>query len=209
MLSPVSELRPMTEPKVVLIGGASHTGKSTIAAALSKQLGWPLLSTDSLGRHPGRPWSHTERPVPKHVVSYYLDLGADAIFESVLQHYDNMWVTVRRIIERRTSADIAVPLIIEGSALLPEAIATLSNPTVQPVWLTANSETLRQRVLESSRYDSRMPQEKHLIESFVTRNSRLNMHVRTHAEEFGDRPITATANTSINDLVVQVGRLVT
>ncbi len=39
----------------ILIAGSSHVGKSTFAARLTKALGWSLISTDSLARHPGRP----------------------------------------------------------------------------------------------------------------------------------------------------------
>ena len=44
------------DTRVILIGGSSHTGKSTAAREIAGRLGWSHLSTDSLARHPGRPW---------------------------------------------------------------------------------------------------------------------------------------------------------
>ena len=41
--------------RVLLIGGPSHTGKSTLAETLAAELGWNHVSTDSMARHPGRP----------------------------------------------------------------------------------------------------------------------------------------------------------
>ena len=45
----------MPHIKLILIGGTSHTGKSTLARQLAEELGWNYLSTDQLARHPGRP----------------------------------------------------------------------------------------------------------------------------------------------------------
>ena len=44
----------------MLIGGTSHVGKSTLGKALASKLGWDCVATDSLGKHPGRPWISTK-----------------------------------------------------------------------------------------------------------------------------------------------------
>jgi len=41
---------------VILLGGTSCVGKSSLGQSLASSLGWDLLSTDQLARHPGRPW---------------------------------------------------------------------------------------------------------------------------------------------------------
>jgi 2-phosphoglycerate kinase len=46
----------MHRARVVLIGGTSNVGKSTVAQAVAERLGFEYLSTDELARHPGRPW---------------------------------------------------------------------------------------------------------------------------------------------------------
>ncbi len=38
--------------RVILIGGASHAGKSTLAGRLAEQLGWTSRSTDCLANIP-------------------------------------------------------------------------------------------------------------------------------------------------------------
>jgi 2-phosphoglycerate kinase len=45
----------MHDVRVLLIGGTSNVGKSTVAQAVAKKLGFEVLSTDKLARHPGRP----------------------------------------------------------------------------------------------------------------------------------------------------------
>ncbi len=46
----------INETRVILIGGSSHAGKSTLGQAIAAKLGWSYRSTDKLARHPGRPW---------------------------------------------------------------------------------------------------------------------------------------------------------
>ena len=56
---------PQPNLKVILIGGSSHVGKSTVSESLAETLGWSHLSTDRLAAHPGRPW----RPAPEKVLA--------------------------------------------------------------------------------------------------------------------------------------------
>ena len=67
--------------RVILISGPSHAGKSTLAHSLSLKLGWSRKSTDKLARHPGRPWTINQKPVPEHVTEHYLSLSVDELIE--------------------------------------------------------------------------------------------------------------------------------
>ena len=80
--------------RVILIGGPSHGGKSTLAQALSARLGWQYMSTDRLARYPGRPWGEL-RP---HVAEHYLSLSPDQLIEDVIRHYASMWPDIRNLI---------------------------------------------------------------------------------------------------------------
>ena len=51
--------------RILLIGGTSHVGKSTLAQLLALKLGWNYRSTDKLARHPGRPWQPKAEDIPK------------------------------------------------------------------------------------------------------------------------------------------------
>ncbi|MEK1850498.1 MAG: hypothetical protein AAAC48_01095 [Phyllobacterium sp.] len=53
-----------TNLRVILIGGSSNVGKSTVADALAEKLGRCCVSTDSLAKHPGRPWPQKRRKFP-------------------------------------------------------------------------------------------------------------------------------------------------
>ena len=54
----------MAELRVVLIGGTSNTGKSSVAQVVAERLEFAYRSTDGLARHPGRPWRTPEWEVP-------------------------------------------------------------------------------------------------------------------------------------------------
>ena len=77
----------MREIRVLLIGGTSHVGKSTLAKALAARLGGEHVSTDTLARHPGRPWATSSGPFPRHVAAHYLSLSVDELTTEQLRHY--------------------------------------------------------------------------------------------------------------------------
>ena len=85
--------------RVVLIGGTSHVGKSTLSESLAARLGWDRVSTDTLARHPGQPWKPAPEKVPDHVAEHYLSLSVDELLEDVLHHYGiNVWPKVEAIV---------------------------------------------------------------------------------------------------------------
>jgi adenylate kinase family enzyme len=71
----------MCKLRVILIGGSSRIGKSTLAESLAMKLGWRHISTDSLARHPGRPWRAKPESVPLHIAEHYLSLSTNALIE--------------------------------------------------------------------------------------------------------------------------------
>ena len=89
--------------RVILIGGSSHVGKTTLAGRLAERPGWSARSTDYLARHPGRPWRHPPDTLPPHVGEHYLSLDVEDLIASVLGHYRGLWPVVETIIrEPRT-----------------------------------------------------------------------------------------------------------
>ena len=164
-------------PKVILIGGTSHAGKSTLARQLGEALGWKVIATDRLARHPGRPWKTPPETVPPHVADHYLSLSADELLADVLRHYQTLWPTIRDlIIQRETN------LIVEGSALWPERVAPLASPNVTALWLTASDDFLQQRVYTTSGFEGASNHQKEMIQKFVGRtllyNQRMTEAVR-------------------------------
>ena len=182
-LKVLSNLHP--NPNVILIGGSSHAGKSAVSESLAARLGWDHVSTDSLARHPGRPWKPAPEKVPDHVAQHYLCLSVDELIEDVLHHYRvNVWPQVEAIIASRsnntstnntsTNNTSTTGIVLEGSALWPELVASLTLDRVGAVWLTAREEVFRQRIHAGSLYSSKSSRERLLIDKFLQRTLAYN-----------------------------------
>ena len=186
--------------KVALIGGTSHAGKSTTARAVAAQLGGEAVSTDSLARHPGRPWPTPTWVVPDHVAEHYRTLTPDELIASVLAHYGRMWPMVRETIETRAADGDAAPLVLEGSALWPEFVAELDLPSVRAVWLTADDALFDARIRHESRYDEAQPAGRQLIESFAARTRLYNTAMLAHVRRLGLPLVEVTAAMSPDEV---------
>jgi hypothetical protein len=150
---------------ILLIGGTSHVGKSTLARRLADRLGWDHRSTDYLKRHPGRPWRTPPDVVPPHVVEHYLGLDLDELMASVLAHYRSLWPQIEALI-----AD-ADGLVLEGSALLPEIASSTGAPAV---WLIGNDALIEHRIRVESGYADAGPGQRRLIDKFIARSLAFN-----------------------------------
>ena len=159
---------------VVLIGGTSNVGKSTLAQALARRLGWSCVSTDSLGRHPGRPWTVAEGPIPAHVAEHYLSLSIEDLATEQLRHYARMWPQIRSLIETHARDHAAGGLIVEGSGVWPDRVAEISDPEIAAIWLTASPATVRGRIYSASRYAVLADDATILVDKFVGRSIRYN-----------------------------------
>ena len=171
---------------VILIGGSSHAGKSTVSESLADKLGWSHLSTDRLAAHPGRPWRRTPGDKVMDIVSeHYLNLSVDELMEDVLRHYRaNVWPQVEELIESHADDTSTTGLVLEGSALWPEFVTGLNFDRVAALWLTAAEETFRQRIYTNSRYSTKSGRDRRMIDKFLQRtiayDARMVEAVRRH-----------------------------
>ena len=187
--------------RVALIGGTSHVGKSTAAQGLAARLGWLCVSTDSLARHPGRPWPTRTWTVPAHVLEHYSTLPTAELLESVLAHYERMRPMIRDLIVRHATDPDAGPLVLEGSALWPERVAELDLPLVRAVWLTADHALIETRMRHESGFDSADPPGQALIRSFLARTLAYDDAMLAAVRRLGLPVIEATAAMSADDVV--------
>ncbi len=156
--------------RAILIGGSSHVGKSTLAKSLAARLGWAQFSTDSLARHPGRPWRSPPDTVPRHVAEHYLSQPADQLFEDVLHHYKtNVWPKVEEIVASYSKSTSTQRIVVEGSALWPGFAASTDNKEIAAIWLTAREEVFRERIYRASCYDSNSRVQRDLVDRFLER----------------------------------------
>ena len=160
---------------VILIGGSSNVGKSSVAEAIAAALGWTRLSIGRLARHSGRPWRPAPETVPDEVAQHYLSLSVDELIEDVLRHYrNNVWPKVEAIIASRSNDPTSGGIVLEGSALWPDFATSLDFDKIAAVWLTADEKIFRQRIHTESRYDTQSPRERMTIDKFLERTLAYN-----------------------------------
>ncbi|MFB9947252.1 AAA family ATPase [Rhizobium puerariae] len=167
----------------ILIGGSSHVGKTTLARRLAEALGWNMVSTDSLARHPGRPWPSVRQPVAE----YYARLSPETIYWFLRVHHENMWPGIRRIIEEELQA--GRPFVFEGSALRPESIAPLVSEAIAGVFLHADNDFLQERMQSEAGYRQAGEADRRVMDSFIERSLRDNSEMRADAEKHGLRMV--------------------
>ena len=191
--------------RVVLIGGTSNVGKSTVGRAVAERLGFAYRSTDLLARHPGRPWRTPEREVPAHVAEHYASLTVDELITSVLAHYERLWPRIRTLIAAHAAQDgTDEGLVLEGSALWPVRVAGLDVPHTAAVWLTADEPVLHARVHASGRYEEATDEERALMDSFLARTERYQSLLVEALNELGLDRIDAGAGRSVAAVVDSV-----
>ena len=171
--------------RMILIGGSSHVGKSTLSESLAAELGWTKVSTDTLARHPGRPWKPEPEKVPDNVAKHYLSLSVDELLRDVLCHYRvNVWPKVEAIVVSYLNDTSSAGVIVEGSALWPEFATGLNFDRTAALWLTASEEVFRQRIYDESLYRSKSPRGQMMVDKFLERtlvyNAQMIEVVRRH-----------------------------
>lgn len=182
----------------ILIAGTSHVGKSTFAARLTKVLGWDLISTDTLARHPGRPWP-TLRPA---VAEFYSSLSPETIHWFLKVHHENTWPLVRQKIDsfrhnRRY-------FICEGAALRPEYLAMLSTNPTECICFYADEDFLLNRMRSEAAYDLARRSLRHIIDKFIERSLRDNEELKASAQRNNIKLVNAADTIEVNELYEQL-----
>lgn len=183
-----------TPLNAILIAGTSHVGKSTLAEKLADRLGWEAMSTDKLGRHPGRPWL----AVPPEVIEFYERLTPETIHWFLKVHHENMWRQIRPMIEVARQAGRR--LVLEGAALRPEYVAPLLTDDMVVVLLYADDNFLLARMRAAASYEARDAGERRIIDAFIDRSLRENAALQAAAREAGFRMIDAADAPAMADL---------
>ncbi|MCX4703558.1 hypothetical protein [Streptomyces sp. NBC_01373] len=198
----------MWEVRVVLIGGTSHAGKSSVARAVAERLGFDCRSTDKLARHPGRPWHTAEWEMPPHVAEHYATLDVDDLIRSVLDHYARLWPRIEELITDRATGD-GPGLVLEGSALWPTRVTRMTVPHTRAVWLTVDDAVLGDRLRESARYAERTDRERYLVDKFLARTRRYQQLMRDDGHGLAHIDTSGRSVAGVTDAVlavVQAGR---
>ena len=186
--------------RTVFLLGTSHVGKSSCAQALSEKWGVDCVSTDKLGRHPGRPWND----VPRGVVEYYTKMSAETIDWFLKVHHQNLQPVISQAVaELRASGKNGV---IEGAALRPEWLDQWMQAQDCAICLVGDEDTLRARMRQSAGVQIGDVQQ--ATEAFIERSLRENARLAEAACARGV-PVLDVSVLSLRDAVDHISARVT
>lgn len=170
-----------------MLGGTSHSGKSTVAVEWGKLTGYEVISADKLARHPGRPWAMPGKSVPEHVVAHYGSLEPEALLTDVLAHYKgNVWPLVLDLVGSTLGHNNANGVILEGCALWPGLVTdVLPDVRIAAFWLTVPTAVLDARIDVTSRYHEVPSEARHLIDRFRARSHLYDQRMREAVRQHG------------------------
>jgi 2-phosphoglycerate kinase len=143
----------MKDKKIILIGGAPTTGKSTVAQALAKELDLPWLSMDQI-RNTMRVVADKDKHPNlfnggRDAETFLTSFTASEIVDKEIAQSEAAWLGIKAFIEE----DYTWPkgFIIEGVNVLPHLVARdfSDNPDVRAVFLIdRDNERMRKVVYE-------------------------------------------------------------
>lgn len=193
--------------RAILIGGTSHVGKSKFAEALAQELGWENLSSDSLSRHPGRPWRKGSE-VPQDVQNHYMTHSPKELVDDVTQHYaDNVWPIAKAIVRTRISNPYDRCIVLEGSAILPEPVKSADFEQTLSVWLTATEDLIVKRIHSNSRYHEESPRGREMIDRFLSRSLLFNELILKAVKLQGQQSVDIGQAGAVDQLLEDLGEL--
>lgn len=167
----------------VFLMGTSHVGKSSCAALLGRK----AVSTDKMGRHPGRPWTG----VPDPVIEYYETLSDASIDWFLRVHHQNVRPVIAQAVSTLRAA--GAPFAVEGAALRPEFLADWAQPSDTGVLLYADEATLARRIGQSAK--TAAPDLRKAIDAFTRRSLRENAAMLESATDLGLARIDVSSKT--------------
>jgi hypothetical protein len=118
-----------------------------------------------------------------------------------------MWPGIQNLITTHASDSSSEPLILEGSALLPDLVVELRVEGISALWLMASDRFLQERIHRVSGYEQASVREKVMIEKFIGRTCRYNEQMMQALTRLGLPWINVEETLSLEDLTNKAFRL--
>jgi 2-phosphoglycerate kinase len=142
----------MSERRVILIGGAPTTGKSTLAERVAKHFDLPWISTDQIRtimRKVARRADHPKLFNPDGYTPerFLLEFSSDEIVRIELQQGEAVWTGASAFIKQEWTWTKG--FVVEGVNILPHLVARdfINDPQVEAVFLVDDDVERIRRVI--------------------------------------------------------------
>ena len=192
-------------PKVILLGGAPNTGKTTVSRLIASRLNYGCLSTDDLLK------AITSITTPKshpsfHFMAgfttqeYYVSHTVDELISHNTERHKTFHLAIERVI--KSHLEKGDPIVIEGFGLWLEDIKNLNLPDIGMVWLVADEALLDKRTRDIKPLYEGASDEERMIKNYVGRSICYNSKVIEDVGRLGIPSIKVSDDISAEALSV-------
>lgn len=169
-------------PRVLLLGGAPMSGKSTVARVLGERHGRSVIATDDLGAAVRAVTTPASEGCEDYR-EYYVTRTVEQLWQEALAGHRSLARGIAAV--AREHATWAQPAIVEGWAILPDTLAGDRTADVETMWLVPDRAVLDARVRAEHSFWAGASDEQAMISRFIDRSLRLNEHLCALADERG------------------------
>lgn len=190
-------------PRVVLVGGAPGSGKTTLATALADRLGTPTHSFDHVvmairavttpGTHPA---FHAARS--SHL-EYFTETEPARLIEDALVLEQACWPAVERICAPSQAGETG--LVMDWWLLPPNALATTVVPGLTGLWIEIDHRALEERERVNQSFFAPSADPDRMFKHFMARSRWANDHYSSQARDFGFQVLEQPGDRPTEDLV--------
>ena len=176
----------MEIPRVLFIGGAPSTGKSSVAMKLGSRLDRSVISTDDLGAAvrtlvPSSISPDLHAGVSSDYIKYHAEVPVEDRIKHSLVAHRALWPAIDSVARRHRTWDR--PAIVEGWALLPALVA--ESYSKSGVWLSIPPEIEMERLRSNPSFYDNADEPDLFLSSFCQRSEKFTMHIETSCSKLG------------------------
>ena len=179
-------------------------GKSTVSVLLAAKLLYPCISADDIGEILQAVLDINPMK-GKFYLDYYSDSRNEQLITDIVAYHRQLEKSICRLIEIHSSW--GGPLIIEGWALYPNMLAEVKSDNVFSVWLIAENNLLKQRMLKSNFYQGANNPEK-VIENYLYRSEWHNDTIFEQCRTQNQKFLMVNEHTSPDEIVSKIFEMI-
>ncbi|HLP44075.1 MAG TPA: AAA family ATPase [Candidatus Nanoarchaeia archaeon] len=196
--------------RVILIGGAPTTGKSTIAKLLSKKLGVPCISTDDVREQMREKTDSEKNPALFKAVQYSAEeflnkFSPQEIVDIEREEGEVVWTEIKKIVDR--SEEGGESIVVEGVAVLPHLVAR-DFPAVEyvrPIFLVDHDvDRIRKVIFSRGLWDDAHTYSDDVKEKEVKWAALFNSWLESEAKKFGFQTVEVTKSENDGERVLKI-----
>ena len=193
--------------KVILIGGAPGTGKTTLGSALAVKLGITSLSIDDLrtaAQAVTTPESHPGLHIMRGMAyqEYFTNSSLEQLKTDATAQHEAVWPVVKRVISKH--ADWGSAIVIDGWHLRPDKVAQLELDNVWAAWIVVTDSVLELRERKNVNWLRSSSDPEKMLENFLARSLWYNELIRELARDFQMNILLQDGEKSVEELCRQV-----